>query len=223
MKQTIDAAGNIITVNDQKPTKLFAHRIAYDCMTVPTEPRTDVLPIDFVDEKTRELIEQVRSCLEERPIWTRRGLSNRIRSKYGSLDSIEIPKPIYQYVAFMFRSGPWRDAIIKFGVDPRSHPKYRIYQTIVFQMEDAEKQMGKAAMRSKTTGKHKRQTKLEATDDMGVESHIFDGYRVGKDGKLWQICDIHDPQVQPLLATDNLRKDCDVRSHHLFDSEANTF
>lgn len=203
-----------MTVNEQKPIKLFALRIAYDRPTVPTEPSPDVPPVELVDEKTRDLIERVKACLDERPIWTRRSLTNRIRAQQGSMDTIEIPKTIYQYVAYMFRSGPWRDAIIKLGIDPRTHPKYRIYQTLMFQMEDAGAPVAKTTMRRKIRGSYKRRTKLEATDDLGVESHLFDGYRVGKDGKLWQVCDIHDPQVQPLLATDNLRKECDVSAIH---------
>ncbi len=112
-------------------------------------------------------------------------------------------KNVYQYVGYMFSSGPWRDALVRYGVDPRTDPSFRIYQTMIF-MLDTERRDSRARF---------NRTKPDRTRSEQVlrkESHLFDGVTVSKDGKIWQVCDISEPLLKDLLSTADLRKECHV-------------
>ena len=64
--------------------------------------------------------------------------------------------------------------------------------------------LGSEAARSRT---------LESVVDSAThaeKSHLFDGSVVSKECKVWQVCDISDPTIAPLLATQNLRPNCHV-------------
>ena len=144
-------------------------------------------------------------------MWTRRALSNQMRTTQWMI----LGKHVYQYVGYMFRSGPWRDVVIKYGIDPRTDPKYRIYQSIMFQFDAAN-----AYVISKTTNGIRRGDRGGARQagpgpTHSNNSHIFDGTSVEMDGKMWQVCDITDPSLKELLATSDLRKQCDVRNSRL--------
>lgn len=92
----------------------------------------------------------------------------------------------------MWRAGPWRDACVIYGLDPRLDPKYRMYQTVFFQMD---------TYRPKNI-----------PVDEQKESHVFDGKRVTKDGRCFQLCDVTDPMVRILIDTKDIRKSCNVSS-----------
>ena len=155
----------------------------------------------------QRLIAQVKECLNERPIMTRRVIRNRICIDQKSTEQwTNLGKHVFQYVGYVFDSGPWREAIIKYGVDPRSDPKYRIYQTMMFQFDTEGKFLGKKAGRG--TLRNGLQSGIEIE---GTNSHIFDGVSVGMNGRTWQVCDITDKMICELLATRNLRKQCHVR------------
>jgi len=115
-----------------------------------------------------------------------------------------VGKYIYQYVGYMFASGPWRDGIVRFGVDPRKDPECRKYQTMMFMLEKEPKDNRSRYVRTKVD------PAVAAEAIKKKESHLFDGQTVSKDGKVWQVCDITDPFMKELLATTNLRKECDV-------------
>ena len=167
-------------------------------------PSDDLEPIDTLEPVMQDLIEMLRQLLEERPIWTRRAIRNRLEAPGRDWNSVA--KHVYQYAGYMFKSGPWRDAVVKFGVDPRSDPKYRIYQTMMFQLDDK----GVEDLEIPNPGGHKRGEKVK-----NRLSHVFDGKTVGLAGKTWQVCDIVDPLLKSLLDTENLRDECHVRASHL--------
>lgn len=153
--------------------KGWGHLIRYDEFPAPTGPKPEALAFfDAPRQRSQQLrrevqatIEALRKILEERPIWTRRGIINRLlereaatartvsaggphtSARHGPLDPGAAPggrpgdrearlwglvKLASRYVAYQFISGPFRDAIVKFGVDPRTDPKYRVYQTLCF-------------------------------------------------------------------------------------------
>jgi general transcription factor 3C polypeptide 5 (transcription factor C subunit 1) len=41
------------------------------------------------------------------------------------------------------------------------------------------------------------------------DSHVFDGERLYRDGKTWQICDVTDPLLRSIIDEAPLREDCD--------------
>ena len=152
----------------------------------------------------RRLIIAARELFTKRPIYTRRAMFNNLSRhdllKIGS----NATKHIQQYVGYMFEGGPWGMAIIRFGVDPRRDSKYRIYQTILFQLET--EPVGRRY------GQSDNQTRrdMEIVRNMGeqADSHMFDGKKVYAEGKVWQLCDVTDPLLAQQIATTELRDRC---------------
>ncbi|SLM35004.1 Transcription factor IIIC, subunit 5 [Lasallia pustulata] len=199
VRRMVDAFGNVTTFNTQVANKILTQMVTYDVESVPAGPRDDLEPIDILEPLKHDLIERLRQLLEERPIWTRRAIGNRLAAPGREWNT----KHIYQYAGYMFRSGPWRDAVVKFGVDPRSDPKYRIYQTMTFQID--EKQVEDLEMPNPGGQKPSRKAKNSL-------SHLFDGKTVVLDGKVWQVCDVVDPLLKSLLDTDDLRDECHIKT-----------
>ncbi|KAI9822661.1 MAG: tau 95 subunit of transcription factor TFIIIC [Pycnora praestabilis] len=203
VKQTIDSSGRPTTINTQSAMKLFTQLVSYNVDTVPSEPPTGVPPFKDLDRTMQSMIMQLQSLFEERPIWTRRALLNHLTfSEYGYAS-----RQSFQYVGYVFKSGPWRDAIVRFGVDPRADSQYRIYQTLMFQIFNKDQGGGRKLWEDDRTT-YRRSMNGKKQDKF---SHIFDGKRVVLDGKVWQVCDISDPLIKHLLSTANLRDECDIR------------
>lgn len=167
-------------------------------------PTDDLEPIDTLEPLMQDLIALLRQLLEERPIWTRRAIGNRLIAPGREWSNIA--RHVYQYAGYMFKSGPWRDAVVKFGVDPRSDPKYRIYQTMMFQIDDKEAEDREMPNPGGRRIGRKNNNRL---------SHLFDGKTVELDGKVWQACDVVDPLLKSLLDTNNLPDACHVCIVHL--------
>jgi general transcription factor 3C polypeptide 5 (transcription factor C subunit 1) len=203
--------GNVELVNESVNRKIHTPRIPADAAEVPKTPPTPLLSVRSVNIKTQLLVQQLRQLFIQRPIWTRRALLNNIdREQFGG-----VFKHAYQYVAYMFKSGPWREALVRLGLDPRLDPEMRIYQTMMFQIDADEETslliskgntMGRGGARIRGTGKQSAYESSELND----KSHIFDGTYVGLDGRVWQVCDVADPLLASILKTTNLRERCHV-------------
>lgn len=201
-KPTIDPLGNVTLKNDQVAPPAQNQAVLCDTQKVPSGPADDLPPIASLEPAMKRLVDQARLLLEERPIWTRRALRNRLSEADWNIIGSNAARYIYQYVGYLWASGPWRDAIVKFDVDPREDPKYRIYQTMMFIIEPAPRRPKERGVQS--SGFHR--TKFREK-----ESHFFDGKSITLDGKVWQVCDITDPQLASILSTSNLREECHVR------------
>ncbi|TVY44231.1 Transcription factor tau subunit [Lachnellula occidentalis] len=138
------------------------------------------------DPNLQSLVAILKEALEERPIWTRRALVNRL----GQSPHLSLLKSAYQYVSYQFKNGPWREALVKYGVDPRSDPKYRIYQTIFFRISDD--------VEPGVLWKDQRREQMLRYVRTDPTSHLFDGKHVSLEGRVWQICDITDPLLYRL-------------------------
>lgn len=165
----------------------------------------DLSPVESLELPLQRLITSARRLLEERPIFTRRALKNSMPGSDWDTIGQNSAKRIYQYCGYQFSAGPWRDAIVRFGVDPRKDPHCRIYQTMMFMLENEPKD---------SRAKYNRTRADPGTSGQvsNKESHLFDGKTVYKDAKTWQVCDISDPFLKSLLATTDLRKECHVSS-----------
>lgn len=201
MKLITDHAGRPSTTNAQTAPRLLTRSLHSDDPVVPTRPVPEALPEDLLDKTVKSLVGQLRELLEERPIMTRRYILNKISREHEYHLKFAI-----QYVGYIFRSGPWREAIIKYGVDPRTDPQYRWYQTVMF----------KLAVKQKTnepTGweDHRGIYRRSALGkELDKESHLFDGKKLVQDGKTWQVCDISEPTLRQMLDTQNIRTECEV-------------
>lgn len=198
-----DSEGRLTSMNTSAPRRTQSQLAAHNCMQVPTGPEPGLPPEEQLDANTRDLIRKLREVMEDRPVCTRRVLSNLV-----STDAIYDIRYAIQYVGYMFKAGPWRDAVTRFGIDPRSNPKYRVFQTMFFKIVLREESKGWNDGRVKYN--RSVQEKGEPTNK---ESHIFDGTKVIADGKIWQMCDITDPLLRRVLDDPTaLRETCEVRS-----------
>ena len=187
--------------------KVWAQPLPSDIDTVPAGPPPDIPPIGSQPAAMQRLIVKARRLFEERPIFTRRALMNMLPDMDCNIVDQSSAKYVYQYVGYLWASGPWRDAVVRFGVDPRKDPECRKYQTMIFMLEKEPKDSRAKYIRPKPEPAKTEQI-------MRRESHLFDGRNVSMDGKVWQVCDITDPLLMELLATTNVRKECHVSLEH---------
>jgi general transcription factor 3C polypeptide 5 (transcription factor C subunit 1) len=202
--------------------------IRYNEFPSPSRPR---VPPDLSDPHVAAVMAELRRAMDERPVWTRRSMFNRLSSAVSSLPkSGNIIKHCIQYAGYQFRGGPWRDSLVRYGVDPRSDPKYRIYQTLIFKLH--KRRVGNVggtwqSVRRKEvstlSGSFGRYWKdsVEAADSPAEEGergetphrysrgHEFDGTSFTTDGKVWQVCDITDPLLTKLFRDAKPLPECD--------------
>jgi general transcription factor 3C polypeptide 5 (transcription factor C subunit 1) len=164
---------------------------------VPQGPKESLPPESVLSPYLQSLIANIRAELERRPIITRHLLYNRLGwDKRDKLRQAAI------YCGYFFESGPWREALIKWNVDPRTDPSYRMYQTVSFL---SYRKSGNRHF--KPSDKHVQ--KLTHVDPSElVDQHKFDGKHVSNTGNLFQFCDITDPLIRCILDTDDIRTTC---------------
>lgn len=215
MKKTVGESGQMETINTSTASKVLTHLVSFDIPTVPDKPRENLLPLESHDQSMRDTIAAVQAMYEQRPIWTRRAIRNNLTSD-AQRSNLRHAIP---YVGYIFRSGPWRDAIVKLGVDPRTDPEYRHYQTFMFRLFSREAELARDGAGGR---RHNlpRLSDIRPERDTGesdhTEGHVFTGkLPLSTDGRIWMIRDIVDPQLRAALypenpAPDFLRKECDI-------------
>ncbi|KAB8292124.1 hypothetical protein EYC80_007867 [Monilinia laxa] len=195
----VDAeTGETSIVNRSKMPKLEMQYVHCDeDEDVPTKAHRDV-PDDPV---LKDFVAALQQAMNERPIWTRRALQNRLVNEPGYY----LMKPALQYVGYQFRSGPWRDALIRYGVDPRKDPSCRIYQTIFFKLYEEDERAPDGQWKDMRS----QYTKSQVFGTGDCPSHMFNGTSLTLDGKVWQICDITDPLLAPIIQNAPMAKKYD--------------
>jgi general transcription factor 3C polypeptide 5 (transcription factor C subunit 1) len=139
----------------------------------------------------------MRAELEKRPVMVRRVQANITGARGGD------EKHCWAYLGYSFRGGPFKDALIKFGVDPRSDPRYREYQTITLHIPDS--------MHRNRLLRLSNRAKLKFA---GLDTHIFDGNEWFDDGKVFQLCDVTDPLLRSIIENATVVKEFDVSEYH---------
>ncbi|KAI8933123.1 hypothetical protein NX059_009764 [Plenodomus lindquistii] len=165
---------------------------------VPTGPKSTLPPEDSLTPYLQTLIKQIKAELVQRPIITRHLLYNKLGwDKRTKLRQAAV------YCGYFFESGPWREALIRWGVDPRKDPAFRRYQTVSFL---SYLKSGKPR-HNKTFDQHVYALSKMSKEELERE-HIFDGTTVSQTGNLFQFCDIEDPLIKKILATKDIRTTC---------------
>ncbi|KAF1834126.1 transcription factor tfiiic complex a box associated subunit sfc1 [Decorospora gaudefroyi] len=165
---------------------------------VPSGPKPGLPAERDLTPYIQSLIANIRALLLERPVVTRQLLYNRLGwDKRTKLRQAAV------YCGFFFESGPWREALIRFGVDPRKDPGYRKYQTVSFL----------SYLKAGTSKHHavfdQHVMKLAKMSPEELETeHTFDGVNVSQTGNIFQFCDITDPLIARILATEDIRTTC---------------
>lgn len=206
-----DEAGNITSKNTSAPARRHTWGLPADIDEIPQHPPMP-MPNDPNGELLQRAIQELQKILDERPLVTKRVAMNAMPPCSES-----IFKNATQYVGYSFKAGPWRDSLIRYGVDPRKDPKYRFYQTLMFQVdreafkpeniaarEDGGTPSKKSSSATTAWSRTLRHTKADPT------THIFDGKNITANGKTWQVCDLTDPIVHKVFNTNNIRTECDV-------------
>jgi general transcription factor 3C polypeptide 5 (transcription factor C subunit 1) len=205
IKSFIDpTTGSRRLYNTQAPLKIHTQKCQWDTPTsqVPTTISPSAPPLEAETHNFRGLVTILRTIFARRPIWTRRGLANQ----FPPNAPIFLAKYAVAYVAYAMRSGPWRDCYVRLGVDPRSDPSYRKYQSLMLQLISSKK----SSLEIKRYGEASSAWRV----DPDKESHIFTGNgRVPVDGRSWQLCDLHDPILKQLVEIPDLqlRETCEYR------------
>lgn len=192
--------------------------IRHDHVGVPQKPLVDIAEIQ--DPTLLKLVRQLQNFLEKRPVWTRRSLYNQLEN---DLPSWDLFKRAIQYVAYQFKSGPWHNAVIRWGIDPRTDSAYRQYQTVQFKLMRKGERPPKRRHRYIPEGNEEdgdsdsgdtdpapnRGTKRYYHDG-NPHSHMFDGREYSSSGRVWQVCDITDPLLQNMLINSPIRPTCNI-------------
>ncbi|KAL8767550.1 MAG: hypothetical protein Q9209_005967 [Squamulea sp. 1 TL-2023] len=190
--------------NTQAPQRNRIPMVPYDIATVPTTPPDGIAPESSLPDCFRDLLAAVREILSRRPVCTRRFFQNQIPPDIWKRTGAHSAKYMWQYVGFIWNSGPWRDSICALGVDPRKDKEMRWYQTVVFHLEP---EPGDTRLDKAKASKTRIDRRL-ATTGKNKEGHLFDGKTVGLDGKVWQLGDITDPLLREVLESNTLRDAC---------------
>ncbi|RMZ68190.1 Transcription factor tau subunit sfc1 [Pyrenophora seminiperda CCB06] len=165
---------------------------------VPTGPRPGLPAERNLTPYMQALIANIRTLLLQRPIVTRQLLYNRLGwDKRTKLRQAAI------YCGFFFESGPWREALVRWGVDPRKDPEYRKYQTVSFQSY----LKSGTAKHNTAFDQHVMKLARMSPEELATE-HTFDGFNVSQTGNLFQFCDVTDPLITKILATKDIRTTC---------------
>lgn len=181
-----DGKGGQKVVNVKSYPKLFSTIISANG-PAPLGPAEELKNQPITDPNVKECYEELVKLFEERPIWTRRALKCHL-----SENCREHLKYAIQRVAYGFRGGPWRSTNVKYGVDPRSDPKYRLYQTRYFRLMQTEEE---ETRRTRRRGE--------------AWPYEFDGKHMPV-GTLFQLCDVTDPQLKELIENCALREEPDI-------------
>ncbi|KAI9370621.1 RNA polymerase III transcription factor IIIC subunit-domain-containing protein [Aspergillus egyptiacus] len=212
VRQTLDTSGNITTINTQQAAKVLTHLVPYDIPVVPSAPRPSCPPIETLDPVLRETISIVLALFQDRPAWTRRGVRNALKTveqRYALRHAVP-------YAGYIFRSGPWRDAIVRFGHDPRKDPASRIYQTTMFRLLPREAELARDGAVSGRRHTLPRANEISPEAATSTTSHLFTGKPpLPLDGRMWMFCDITDPLLHSILHPDPepenfIRSTCDI-------------
>lgn len=163
--------------------------------SVPTGPKPTLPPEKTLSPYVQEIIDNIRDELEKRPIITRHFLYNTL-----GWDKRDRVRQAALYCGYFFETGPWREALITWGLDPRTDPKYRFYQTVSFL---SYKKIGTARHFTHFDQHVRNLTQLDPQELR--HEHIFDGAHVSRTGNLFQFCDVTDPLIQRILRTDDIR------------------
>ncbi|KAL8720698.1 MAG: hypothetical protein Q9225_002491 [Loekoesia sp. 1 TL-2023] len=207
VKQSFTSAGLPAVYDERIAQRNKIFMLTFDAPSVPTAPSADLPSESTLAPPLRNLIAAVREIFVHRPICTRRVVQNRVPADIWKAVGSNTAKHVWQYVGFIWASGPWRDTICAFGVDPRKNKEMRWFQTVIFQFEPEPRETRDKTTVTKTKTDRELAAKAEVRD-----GHLFDGRTVRLDGRVWQMCDITDPLLKNLIDTELLRDECDIPS-----------
>ncbi|EGW35114.1 transcription factor [Spathaspora passalidarum NRRL Y-27907] len=133
-------SGEIKVVPNRSTMKLYTIMLDYHTGDIPRHPASELqenykkltkkkLAVNSPDAVLLECIKWVKRIFKIKPIWLRKQLEDIIPDKFRRTLKQALP-----YVSYIYKSGPWRFANIKLGVDPKNDPSFWIYQSEYFRI-----------------------------------------------------------------------------------------
>ena len=174
-----------------------------DIPTIPTTPSSglDSLTAPSTNPSLLLCVKRLHVFFAERPISTRRAIFNSYLTRHGPGNSDSLTenwRPILRfalpYVCYMFKSGPFRDAYVVLGVDPRKDSKWAKYANSIFNFRTG-KWKNKAVVQEDVKGLWE-----------GRNNHLFTGKEVNTKVVAYGFIDILDPILRKLLDESPLRE-----------------
>jgi general transcription factor 3C polypeptide 5 (transcription factor C subunit 1) len=181
----------------------FCPEVEKNTFTVPTSPPLILEPLDSVTEALRLCVDRLRPFFQDRPITTRRALFNNYLNRHGPGDVTGVGnwRQLFRwalpYVAYVFRSGAFRDSYVVLGLDPRRDKKWARYQTVSVNLRGS------------------RKSNVSKTVDelwKGRFNHLFTGKEVYNFAVFYSLADIVDPQLKKFLDESPLLDSYHVRA-----------
>ncbi|KAI8150225.1 RNA polymerase III transcription factor IIIC subunit-domain-containing protein [Fennellomyces sp. T-0311] len=165
--------------------------ILFEAETVPDSPKFDV---SILKKDEKAVCDIVAKLFEERPVWTRLGVMNMVDLKHH-----RYLKSALNANAYAFRSGPFRDCWVRYGVDPRKDKKYYIYQIVNVRgfVDSQQGRSQRGARRSVYQRKKAPEEKSRSQEER--LGHQFDGMNIPTKTAVLLVTDIVDPELQDIL------------------------
>ncbi|KAG9080001.1 tau 95 subunit of transcription factor TFIIIC [Ceratobasidium sp. UAMH 11750] len=178
--------------------------VLWENETVPAEPPKHIL--DAKSQAKPHLLTKLRELFEQRPVWSRIALENQ----FPALEAREIHnmKVHIALVAYTFSDGAWRDTLLRLRYDPRKDPQARFYQRVYFRNTANEDARRKSLVERRAGGDNAAEAEMPGNDR---ESHIFDGKTLHAGAASFQLCDITDSLLVPLINDErSVRQEPDI-------------
>jgi general transcription factor 3C polypeptide 5 (transcription factor C subunit 1) len=182
-----------------------------DIPQVPQGPSPHLDPLPTTVPAMQLCVKRLKEFFAERPVTTRRTIFNSYLERHGPGTpdaSKDNWRPLLRfalpYICYMFKSGPFRDAYVIFGVDPRKDKKWAKYQTAIFNFRTG-KWRNKPVVQENVEGLWK-----------GRKNHLFTGNEIGTEVVSYLFLDILDPMLRKLIDESPLRDKFNVPSPFCF-------
>ncbi|CAO3650424.1 unnamed protein product [Mucor fragilis] len=193
-----DGSFSIKLLNRHQYQTLEITSIQYEDENVPSKSWHNLKPP--VSDLDKEAVQALADLFEERPICSRYAIMCKLDVKYHKLMKRMLP-----HVAYTFQNGAWRDCWVKYGLDPRKDPKYYIYQQLDIRRLVKEGSQRKiVSRRANPNVIRTRSTHIEPKVE--PVQYIFDGKIKPGSSSVYQLCDITDPDITPLIENPDYRK-----------------
>ncbi|KAF2204448.1 hypothetical protein GQ43DRAFT_409564 [Delitschia confertaspora ATCC 74209] len=198
VKFETDETGESRALNTHKRLFVDSMYIVHaDDPTVPQGPKPDLPPEDRLTYLETQILTELRALLQERPVVTRHVIYNRLG--WSKRDKL---RDISAYAGYFFDTGPFREALVRYGIDPRKDPEMRKYQTLSYMT------FRSLGPKSGRTFYENIKVLVRMRPEELTHSHMFDGMSVSRTGNMFQMCDITDPVIRKILDTPNIRSTC---------------
>ncbi|CAJ1455016.1 unnamed protein product [Effrenium voratum] len=142
----------------------------------------------------------MRRHFEQRPLWLRGPMEEQLQLQRLSPNVSTLQKS-FMCVSYLWSDGPWRQAYIRLGYDPRKSPETRTLQVIDFRDR---------FLRQQRAYFERLQGTLDQTPVQALDCH-FRTPPVNR-SQLYQYLDIEDEAVQQLLKSSEVLEECSYKT-----------